>query len=660
MKSEKNLSVSTESELNEGITWRSALALVFASLFMLPITLYMSLVAGVSLGSTAVYIIAIFFTELASTFGSKINKHELYVIYMMAGTAALNVPFLDLVFRGYFLSSPITRMFIDPFTKLPLPEIVPSWWAPPYNSNIWRQRTFLSSEWLLPVVITYLQGVVFLITQEIALTFICAQLYIEEEKLPFPLASIDYEMITTLSERRPDKLRIFMATATIGITYGIIVYSLPMVVPSVQRIIPVPWLDLTTGPYAIESILPGAALGLSTDLLPYLGGFLIPLSTVASITIGSVSIWLFGNWITRTYLAQLFPLWTSEWMQGMNLALVYERSYLNVWISPFIGFGIAFAAISLIKHHQSLIRTFRNLIRLSSNPDLLRKRGLLPLKYLIALFLFGTIGSNLVLYMLLPDFPIWISLLLSLVAGPIYALMAARSVGETGYSISIPYLWQGAVLLSGYSGVQAWFVYPAFSGVSSYPVAGGTSASAGWTQAIKVAYDTGTKPLSFFKAYGIAILCYSIFSLLFVSFFWSMSPIPSSTYPYTLIQWPIQALTLGTWYSRNIAIQPQIIGGSFAVIVVLGIVSEFLLRFTSIPFSLVGFLAGTSTLPAYSIPLLIGALMSKFVFQRFIGKEWWEKYRAVIVAGLACGEGLAIGLACALLMIGKTVWIKPF
>ena len=579
---------------------------------------------------------------------------------MMASTAALSAPFLDDVFRGYFVTSPITNMFIDPATHLPLSHVIPSWWAPSYNSNVWLERTFFSSDWFIPIALGYLQGGLFMATQEIALTFICAHLYIEEEKLSFPLAAIDYEMITTLSEREPDKLRTFMVAAIIGIVYGSILYSVPMVLPALPRSIPVPWIDLTNGSNGIENYLPGAALGIATDLIPYLGGFLIPLNVVFFIFLGSTSVWIFGNWIARTYLASYFPQWSAEWIQGMNLSLTYQRSYLDVWIAPFIGFGIAFAVVSLATHYRSLIKAFKSLIRISSSPEILQKRGLVSFKAMIALFLFGTIGSNLVFYLLIPDFPIWIPLVLSLIVGPVYALISARAVGETGYSISIPYIWQGAVLLSGYNGVAPWFIYPAFSGLSTYPTPGGTSASAIWTQSIKVAYKTETKPLSFFKAYIIAIISYSVFSFIFVSFFWTISPIPSSTYPWTTIQWPVQLLTMGTWYSRKIVIQPLIIGSSFGIVVALGILSAILLKFTLIPFSLAGLIAGTSQLPAYTIPLLIGALASRFIFQRLMGEEWWMRHKAVIVAGLSCGEGLSIGFACALVMLGKTAWTKPF
>jgi hypothetical protein len=437
-----------------------------------------------------------------------------------------------------------------------------------------------------------------------------------------------------------------MLSAFLGTVYGAILYAGPILLPFMPRIIPVPWFDLTSGSYGIEGILPGALFGMASDLIPYLTGFLLPLNIAIYIVIGSISVWVFGNWMARTIFSAYFPKWTEEWIQGMSLSLVYQRSFLEIWIAPFIGFGLAVAALTITKHYKTIINALRSLVKLSSSPEILQRQGILPLKVIIVLFLVGTLGSVALVYLLVPDFPIWISLTISLLVGPIYALISAQSVGETGLGISIPHIWEGTVLLSGYNGIGPWLISPVFEGGSA----------ANYTQTIKISYLTETKPLSFFKAYIISIVFSSILSFIFVSFFWKLAPIPSSAYPWTLVQWPVNILTSGIWWTRKITFQTNIIALSFSFIVILGILGEILLRFTSIPFSLVALIAGTGQLPYIAVPIFLGAVIGKYIIQRIIGKDSWNSNRYIIFAGIAAGEGLSIAISVASVMLSKTAW----
>ncbi|MEM2129262.1 MAG: OPT/YSL family transporter [Candidatus Bathyarchaeia archaeon] len=637
-------------ELKEGLTWRSILALIFASVFILPISIYMNYVAGVGIGGSAVYIVTLLFTELSNMFGARLSKQEVFIIFMVVGTAAIIDPFSNYVYRGYFLTSPLGRLFIDPLTKSPLPDIMPTWWAPSATSSVWISRTFISPEWIFPITLNLIHGFAFAFSQQIAMAFICAHLYIEEEKLAFPLAPISSEMIIALTEREEEKLRVFMLSAFVGMVYGAILYVGPIVLPFMPRMIPVPWFDFTAGTYGIERIFPGAIFGLASDLIPYLTGFLLPLNIAVYMVIGSLSIWVFGNWITRTVFSSYFPSWTEEWVQGMTMSLVYQRSFIRVWIAPFIGFGLAVATLTIAKHHRAIINALRSLVKISSSPEIFQKRGILPFKIILIFFLIGTLGSVVLVYFLVPDFPIWISLVMAFLIGPVYALISARSVGETGFGITIPYIWEGTILLSGYGGIGPWLISPIFEG----------GAPANFTQTIKIAYLTETKPISFFKAYLISIVVSSILSFLFVSFFWKLAPIPSSAYPWTMVQWPVNVLTSGTWWTKKITFQTDSIITSFIIIIIIGVLGETLARYTSMPFSLVALVAGTGQLPYIAVPIFIGALIGKYIIQRIIGKEKWNNYRYILFAGVAAGEGLSIAISVAAVMLTKTAWTGIF
>ena len=73
-----------------------------------------------------------------------------------------------------------------------------------------------------------------------------------------------------------------------------------------------------------------------------------------------------------------------------------------------------------------------------------------------------------------------------------------------------------------------------------------------------------------------------------------------------------------------------------------------------------GVLIGATSIPPFAIPVLIGALMNRYVIPRLIGRERWEKYKAVVVAGIVTGQGIATGIGIALMLISKATWIKPW
>jgi hypothetical protein len=98
----------------------------------------------------------------------------------------------------------------------------------------------------------------------------------------------------------------------------------------------------------------------------------------------------------------------------------------------------------------------------------------------------------------------------------------------------------------------------------------------------------------------------------------------------------------------------------FVFALILGIGGSIVSKLTSVPFSLMGIVTGASTLPAYTIPLFISGLIGKYLIPKILGKEWWEKYKTVVVAGIATGEGVLIGLVIGLVLLAKVGWILPF
>jgi len=634
-----------------GLTWRSILAIIFAAAIILPVSLSINLLAGITLASAATYLTAVLFAEIARITGRPLTKQEMFIIYSASGLTATSIPFLDYVWRLYFRSGTISYAFTDLVTGRPLPELLPSWFIPPLSSPAYTMRTFFTPDLLVPIAIYTAYWFLWL-AQEIAITYIGAELYVHREKLDFPMATVDSQVCLVLTERHPDRFRIFTVTFFVGFAYAVVVYGAPLLTQGAISPIPIPWVDLTPGTYGIEKVLPGAVLGLATDPLSYLMGFIIPFNAIASMAIGSFAIWIFGSWYARIGLASLFSDWLAEWRPGMTSALVYQRAYLRVWIGPLISFALATAVLGVFQSRKAILDTFKTLARASRRQG----EGGTPLYVWLCLYLLGTVGSVVLVQALYPDFPVWITTIVSVGVGFFYALVSARAMAETGFPIIggqvTNYIWYGSIFLSGYQGGVGPFLQP--------PAIGGWN-SPKWTSDLKVAQTLETRPIDYAKAIVLATVAFHVFSFVYVSIFWMAAPIPSSIYPATMIYWPVRSIEQALWTTRQITVfKPEVMIGSFAIILGLGAVVEALTRFITMPFSLVAFVTGASMLPAYSIPILIGGILGRLLFRRAFGPTWWTNNRSVVVAGIMAGEGVVVGICVAIAMLSKAAWILPY
>lgn len=652
-----------DDRLRSGFTLRSILALVLASAIFLPVNIFLSLISGVSVASASVYIIAILFVELSALLGSPMSKQEIFIVYIMAGLAAGGViaggggtaVFLYYIFKGYYTTSYITRSIIDPFSGKSLSSVIPSFWAPPLDSPAYTLRSFLHPDWIFPILIGTVQGAIIWIIQEVALAMLAARLYVEAEDLPFPFAEVNAQLVVTLSEREEKRMRYFITSAILGVVYGILVFGLPIMSfgasNQLLQIIPLPWADFTTGYFGVEQIMPGAILGLATDPLTWLTGFLLPTSVVAYMLLGSIACWTFGNFLALTSFKEYFPLWAAEWHRGMNLSLAWQRSYFRVWAYPQVGFVLALATLTLAMGYKTFIRAFKPVKSPISFTHSRKgfKTDFPSNQRLLLIFLIASIASVILFQWLIPDFPIWMSTL-TIPIGLVMTIAGTRARGETGQVISMSYLWPSMVLLSGYPAADAFFFSPTIGG-SSAPL---------WVEGIKTAFLTNTKPMDFFKAYILTVILYHVFSFIYVSFFWAMAPIPSSQYPYTLINWPIQVISQNIWVSRQITAAPLLLVSSYLGMMAIGILGQIISKFTGIPFSFASLVTGTTIVPPYPIAMLLGNIIGNYGIAKFLGRENFNNYKSVIVAGVVTGSGVVAGIAGAIVVIQKSIWMHPF
>ena len=637
----QNVSAEGRPRFKTGLTLRAGLAIFFASLFFMPVSLYLQLVAGVIVGSIAVYVTAIIFSEISIATGSPLTKQELFIILQMCGIAATTTYMVELIYRGFMVTSPLSKAF--KIANLPMGELIPYWWAPPSSSYSYVIRSLFHMDWLIPTLFTVATGICTILT-EFALLMITSLLYIEVEKLPFPMASLTAEMVTTLAERKPYRIGLFSECAVIGMLIGLLVHT-PRITLGI-KIIPFPWVDYTG---LTEQYIPGAIVGIASEPLSYISGMLIPWIPAVYMLISSFICWIVLNSMFITTFPQVFPKWSEEYTAGMGISLLYQRSQIHAWLVPQIIGTITLSLFFLIRGAKYIKGAFKTLIRL---PPSLREVGYFRLPAILAMYFTGTLGSVVLFHLLVPDMLIFIPILFSVCLSFLNALIGARVLGETGQSIPLlgQDIWRPFVYLSGYQGVAGWLVSPIIGG----------GLSSGWTQSIKIAYLTETRPGDFLKAFILAWIAYRIFGFMWGSFFWTFAPIPSSAYPYTTINWPIRLMTDGMWITRQIGINTNIVLFSFVSFAGVLILGTALSRFIGLPFSPSGIFAGVAMIPPSVIPIFLGSTVSNFLVPRIFGKKWWNEHRALIVAGFAAGEGIAIGIGIVISLLSRAIWAWPY
>ncbi|RLF23564.1 MAG: hypothetical protein DRN15_05805 [Thermoprotei archaeon] len=637
---------SEASEFKPGFTWRAAMAILLTSMIFLPTSLYIQLAAGVMSIPAIAVIMAILFSELSRVTGSPLTKQELFIIYQMSALAAAATCYIFQVFKAYIMTSPISYSFR--LGGRPIPELIPSWWAPPPGSPAYELRTFIHPDWLIPLIVVNIQAGLFYYLVELSMTIMLAHLYIEVEKLRFPLAAIDAALITTLSERDPDRLRYFVISLYPGFAWGMILYLIPSITG--YQIVPLPWVDLT--PYTAK-FMPGAIIGFMTDMAPYVGGLFVPALEATYMLIGSLALWVFGNYLTLTVFRDAFPEWAREYFYGLTIGECYSRSLLRVWVVPLIAFTFAAVVPIIAIYSKTIIEAFSSFVKMPTR--LKELTGYPSIKVLLGMYIIGTVGSVIFFHLFVPDFPIWISFLMAFGLSFLNGIIATRSIGVTGYAIAIPNEWYAVVYLSGYQGIGAWIFQPVIGGIPT--LEGGAPY---WTYMIKVGYLTQTKPMDVVKALVYTIIVYNVLSFVWMEFFWRIAPIPSSIYPYALATWPAMLISQAVWWTRQVGVKPWLFWGSFFTMLGIGFGGELAARLYGFPFSIIGLVTGASIIPPGVIPVFIGSMLNKYVLPRLMGKERWERYRTVIAAGIMCGEGIAAGIAIACSLIAKATWIKPW
>jgi hypothetical protein len=639
-----------------GLTRTTILAILYAIVVFIPALIYLTLMTGGVGGIPVAWFTLLLWVEIARLSGRKVSKQEACMILILTG-AEMVYP-LGHVYNAWYRECPIARMF-------GISEYVPNWVAPDPRFRIMELRTFFHQAWIWdpvtnkpgPITISILSTVFFgLLSFGLALW--SREIFLEAERLPFPMEQLSSVTIVTLTGERKKPLYFLAVSAVIGFAWGFIVYALPFLTQATSgrsvTLVPVPWYDFSD---IVQRFAPGAILGFSTDISPIASGLILPLPTIIGVAIGSFATWFFGNWLINMNWEAWglpdanpdVPGVQSWWEPGMNIQLMWQRSILYFWMSTLVGVALAVGLAPIMRRPKVIYKSLVSAFKPASG----EKRFTDPIsftKVTLPMILVGLIGGVALFIYLVPDFvafaPWYIPVMVTMPF--ITTLIGARMRGETG----VVYTPEGSIMnllyyASGYKGVDVWFA-PDILGASGH----------GRLQWFKIAELTETKSSDLILAYWLLLPVALLVGYLYVQLFWWLAPIPSGRYPGAAIYWDISATMRSLW------IKGREVPGLFAIdrlfaAFIIGSALSVAFDYLHSPISFVAIGSGMNTLTPVVLPWLIGGLIA-YIFRRRMGDKWWDEYKMVLAGGLVVGEGLAVTLAVSFSLIAVSIWGLPY
>ncbi|HET6381833.1 MAG TPA: peptide transporter [Armatimonadota bacterium] len=649
-----------------GFSWKTVAGVLFVAILMIPASIYMGLVTGQgSMGAAAEWVTIILFTEVCKRSFVNISKQELYVLfYVAAGLTSAGAlaggPFAGFIWNQFLEQGEAAKAFH-------IANKIPHWVVPPPGSPALVNRTFLQHDWLAPIGLMVFGSIVGRLTG-IGLGYTLFRITSDVERLPFPLAPIGAAGATALAEtsegRETWRWRVFSTGCVIGIIWGFFYIAIPTItggfLAKPLQLLPIPFLDLTPN---TEHLFPGSIWGLNTDLGSVFTGFILPFPMVVGNFCSSMFVQMFAN----PYLARhgFFP----DWHYGFNTIWTQLVTNFDFWLSfNSIGMalsvgiiGILTVAVTIFKRRKEWFgQRGPSSTGLGAPPP---GRGDFPIWLMVGLWFIGTMASIGMVHYLVPGFPIIWLFFYGILWTPLSSYISARMIGLTGSGVGFPMIKEGSFLLSHYVGVDIWF--------APIPLGDYGGAAQFWRQ-VEL---TGTKFTSIIYAELIMLPTILLFSFLYWSYFWHLGPIPSVQYPYAMLFWPRDAMQQILWMTawmgggggnpmvRNAIQLPRILGGLGTGLVGYGIVKLSLGAFLGGMGSdlfYYGLVGGIGAMPHGTIPMMFGALLGRFYFAKRFGKETWNAYVPVALAGYACGMGLVGMCSTAIRMIGMSVSHLPF
>jgi len=624
-----------EKEIRSGCTLRSFFIILYAILVFTPVSIWLSISVGVTGGLTyymfAILMIAI---ELSRFYGKPLTKQEVATIMVALSGLSWGAG-IEVIKNAYFSSSNVLDFFN-------LRGKIPFWLAPPPESSFYISRSFFHP-WYINNLLIPRNLLAMLVPGAatfagLSLGILNKILFVDVEKLPYPGVQVQAEFCETLTEREPARLSVFSIAFAAAFLYSVFVYTFPNITGI--KIVPMLWIDMSP---EIQRFLPGACFGIATDPITLTPAFYLPLYVILCQLIGSISLWVFGNWYV---VSRGLTEFSKIYIPKMEVQHIYLWSNLYVWMMPLTGFSIV---AGLLNFRPDVIR--RAIFSLKKKMSTVGGERLFSIWLIIVPFTGMIIISLITIWYWAPDYPMWpwFPLLYSVSISISGALLAGRAAG-TGISATIPEGLDRIILVAAnYQGFNAWFVRPAIVGYSfGGPV----------DQNFKLAQLTESSFTGFLKLFFLVWPLSTVVSLIFTQIFWSLAQIPSEYYPWSATIWPMDVIKEAVWVTKPPEIfhlDWMIMGGGICL-VIFTILSLLHLPANTIIVSLV---SGMNMLPPFAMNLLIGYFV-RLALERIMGKETFNKYKFTLMAGIVSGSGLSIALGVGFMLIIKSISPVPY
>jgi len=633
-------------EFAEGFGIKAVLAGLFVAFVVMPGSMFMWLMLGQQLGTPAVWVTLIIFLEIAKRCRSTLTRQEMFVIWsvtsgiLMAGTNQAN----NFIWMQYFVRS-------DAAMQFEIANQIPFWRSPPPGSEAYMARSLLHPDWLPQMGLMALL-ILWGRLSFYSLGYVMFRITSDIEKLPFPLAPIAARGVTALAESDEEtwRWRCFSVGSTIGIVFGLIYVSIPVLSGVFLRkplyLLPVPFYDFTT---KLQDVgwFRAVPLAIGTNLGAVFWGFVLPFWMV----MGSFTAGVLGRLFLNPILYRLGVL--RMWEPGMDYIETGLANQFDFWLSLSIGTALAIAILGFyaaISKAFQVTRENRAAGGQAFGPP--KGRGDIPIIMALLFYVAKTSCMIMLCHWLVPKFPIWILIMFGFGYTPLMSYISARLSGLTGHRVGIPYAREAAFVLSGHVGVDIWF--------APVPVQD-VGAGAAHFREIEL---TGTKFTSIFKAQLFLLPLAILASLLFWSFLYKISDIPED-YPYAMRFWPRNATVRAFWMTATTtgnafflkALKWKIIGAGTAY----GLTAYAILQALGAPtLFLYGTIQGLVADPAWVFPQFLAALLGRFYMEKVFGRKRWSQFTPVLAAGFGAGLGLISMGSVAVMLIAKAVTMVPF
>lgn len=549
----------------EGFTRKTMIGVLFIAFIMTPGQMYLSLVTGIGIGDAAQWVTVILFVEVAKRSFTTLRRQEIFLLTYVAAQLIVRAEtqtFLQLIWRQYFVSSPEAAQFGLTDKLVGLQWMGYGWFSPGPDSEAIIQRTFFHQDWLLPIALLVIGIIVSRVTWFTS-GYVLFRLVSDRERLPFPTAPQAALAAMALaeesgSEEQSWKWPAFTVGGAIGLIFGFVYVAIPTLTETFTgtkvTILPIPFADLTP---VLGRFLGATPIAISFSLSPIFAGLLLPFWSVMGSFIGVMSFIVLSPILHRYG-------YMPHWVPGMGAIQTQITAGIDFW-QPFgMGVTLAVAIISITQ----VIRAGRersidnaHAEQHGHDHDTCRhpecdkqsqvrgyciehlNRGDFRLWICVTLFFLGAAYPILLAKTLFPTLVttglLIVILLIAFGYAPLMSFVSARLDGLIGQNIQIPHLHEATVFLTGYRGVEIWFV----------PLAGADFG--GGAETFRIIELTGMRFTSLLKAEIVMVPIVLGASLMYWSFLWKLAPIPSEAYPYVQAFWPQRAFAEAVRYSAT-------------------------------------------------------------------------------------------------------------